>query len=44
MNNEPKPIMAKPATPKPITVPPVNDTFSAGANWFLQLVLYVRLL
>ena len=29
MNNPPKPKIAKPATPKPITVPPVNETFNA---------------
>ncbi len=32
MNNDPKPIIAKPATPKPITVPPVKDTFKALAK------------
>ena len=29
INKPPKPKIAKPATPKPITVPPVNDTFNA---------------
>ena len=29
MNKPPKPNMANPATPKPITVPPVNETFKA---------------
>ncbi|MNL46850.1 hypothetical protein D3C87_1695990 [compost metagenome] len=29
MNRPPNPKMAKPATPKPITVPPVKDTFKA---------------
>ena len=29
MNNPPSPKTARPATPSPITVPPVNDTFRA---------------
>ena len=32
INSEPKPITAKPATPRPITVPPVKDTFNAFAK------------